>query len=200
MKVGREPCRDPDRVLIARHAIGETVGLFVDANGAYDLKQALRMAERFAEHDVSWFEEPVSSDNLSGLALMVSSGSLHGDCGRVWIHSDVFPAHAGGARGGCAAGGRDPLRRHHRLSHRLRALGDGWDMPLCGAHRAHAARAPRLRLSACAQRRVLPRPCPHQRCCSTARSCPAVERSRPTSPWPGLGLSFKQADAERFAA
>src|SRR5690606_17769535 len=41
--------------------------LFVDANGAYSVKQAQEFAEAFAEHHVRWFEEPVSSDNLSGL-------------------------------------------------------------------------------------------------------------------------------------
>src|ERR1043166_4283792 len=67
MKVGREPDRDRDRVAAARAAIGPSVELFVDANGAYAATQAARMAEAFAEHDVTWFEEPVSSDNLQAL-------------------------------------------------------------------------------------------------------------------------------------
>lgn len=71
MKVGREPGRDPERVHVAREAIGPGTGLFVDANGAYDRKQALGLAEKFAEDDVTWFEEPVSSDDLEGLRLMV---------------------------------------------------------------------------------------------------------------------------------
>ena len=55
----------------AREAIGPTAELFVDANGAYDRKQALAMAETFAhEYGVSWFEEPVSSDDLEGLRLL----------------------------------------------------------------------------------------------------------------------------------
>lgn len=70
MKVGRDPERDPERVLHAREAIGLKTKLFVDANGAYDLKQALVLGERFNEYDVSWFEEPVSSDDLKGLSLL----------------------------------------------------------------------------------------------------------------------------------
>jgi L-alanine-DL-glutamate epimerase-like enolase superfamily enzyme len=71
MKVGSDPDRDPERVRRARAAIGEKVGLFVDANGAYQRKQALRLAEMFAqEAGVSWFEEPVSSDDLEGLRLL----------------------------------------------------------------------------------------------------------------------------------
>jgi L-alanine-DL-glutamate epimerase-like enolase superfamily enzyme len=71
MKVGSEPWRDPERVRSARSAIGDGAELFVDANGAYERKQALRLADTFAaEADVTWFEEPVSSDDLEGLRLL----------------------------------------------------------------------------------------------------------------------------------
>ncbi|HEX5223834.1 MAG TPA: enolase C-terminal domain-like protein [Solirubrobacteraceae bacterium] len=71
IKVGSEPQRDPERVRHARSVIGEGVRLFVDANGAYTRKQALRLAEVFAqEAGASWFEEPVSSDDLEGLRLL----------------------------------------------------------------------------------------------------------------------------------
>jgi L-alanine-DL-glutamate epimerase-like enolase superfamily enzyme len=70
MKIGREPDKDIARVAAAREAIGVNSELFVDANGAYSRKQALAMAFSFAESGVSWFEEPVSSDDLQGLRLM----------------------------------------------------------------------------------------------------------------------------------
>jgi L-alanine-DL-glutamate epimerase-like enolase superfamily enzyme len=70
MKIGRDPDVDFDRVRAARKAIGSEVNLFVDANGAYSHKQALAQAEKFAELNVSWFEEPVSSDDLEGLRLI----------------------------------------------------------------------------------------------------------------------------------
>ncbi len=70
MKVGRDPAGDEDRVAAARAAIGDRAELFVDANGAYDRKQALRMAELFADQGVTWFEEPVSSDDLEGLRFL----------------------------------------------------------------------------------------------------------------------------------
>lgn len=70
MKVGKDPRSDPARVRAARDAIGPDTELFVDANGAYDRKQALRLAESFAACDVRWFEEPVSSDDLLGLRLL----------------------------------------------------------------------------------------------------------------------------------
>jgi L-alanine-DL-glutamate epimerase-like enolase superfamily enzyme len=74
IKVGREPDRDEHRLKVARKAIGPDVELFVDANGAYTRKQALWWADRFAEHDVRWFEEPVSSDDLEGLRLLRDRG------------------------------------------------------------------------------------------------------------------------------
>jgi L-alanine-DL-glutamate epimerase-like enolase superfamily enzyme len=67
MKVGRQPDRDPERVAAAREAIGAEPELFVDANGAYTRRQAMELAARFGEYGVSWFEEPVSSDDLTGL-------------------------------------------------------------------------------------------------------------------------------------
>jgi L-alanine-DL-glutamate epimerase-like enolase superfamily enzyme len=65
---GRREQRDLSRATFARSVIGDEVELFVDANGAYARKQAVRMGHRLVDAaDVSWFEEPVSSDDLSGL-------------------------------------------------------------------------------------------------------------------------------------
>jgi len=70
MKVGRVLAEDAARVELARTAIGPEVELFVDANGAYSRKQALAMAETFAAFEVTWFEEPVSSDDLEALRFL----------------------------------------------------------------------------------------------------------------------------------
>jgi L-alanine-DL-glutamate epimerase-like enolase superfamily enzyme len=67
MKIGRDEKRDIARLRNARQTIGDDVALFVDANGAYSPRQALYMAEAFSQYNISWFEEPVSSDNLEGL-------------------------------------------------------------------------------------------------------------------------------------
>jgi len=72
IKVGRDPEADPARVALAREVIGPNATLMVDANGAYSLPQALGLAERFAEQQVSWFEEPLSSEDLEGLAELRS--------------------------------------------------------------------------------------------------------------------------------
>src|SRR4051812_39852506 len=70
MKIGRNPKEDVDRVREARDAIGPGAELFVDANGGYSRKQALARAEAFADFGVTWFEEPVPSDDLEGLRLI----------------------------------------------------------------------------------------------------------------------------------
>jgi L-alanine-DL-glutamate epimerase-like enolase superfamily enzyme len=68
MKIGTHPEDDPRRVDVAKRAVGDAT-VFVDANGALSVKHALALADRFmAEWGVAWFEEPVSSDDLAGLA------------------------------------------------------------------------------------------------------------------------------------
>ncbi|RSM85271.1 mandelate racemase [Kibdelosporangium aridum] len=65
---GSRTNRDLSRVEFTRKVAGDDVDVYVDANGAYSVGQASRMARRLTEWNVSWFEEPVSSDDLSGLA------------------------------------------------------------------------------------------------------------------------------------
>lgn len=70
IKVGRDATADERRIAVARAVIGDRVELFVDANGAYDRKQAVRQAERFAAAGVRWLEEPVPQDDADGLAFV----------------------------------------------------------------------------------------------------------------------------------
>jgi L-alanine-DL-glutamate epimerase-like enolase superfamily enzyme len=70
MKLGREPEADSHRLDVAREAIGEAE-LYVDANGAFTAKDAVRWAARYvSEWDVRWFEEPVSSADFDGLRFV----------------------------------------------------------------------------------------------------------------------------------
>jgi L-alanine-DL-glutamate epimerase-like enolase superfamily enzyme len=71
IKVGREPEKDLDRVRVARRAIGTESELFVDANSAYDRKQALYYIDRFAgDFDVRWMEQPLSPEDRIGMRLL----------------------------------------------------------------------------------------------------------------------------------
>ncbi|MFG2637974.1 enolase C-terminal domain-like protein [Streptomyces sp. NPDC048362] len=64
---GRHETRDLHRTRLARRVVGEAAELYVDANGGYTRKQAVRMAAAMADLGVTWLEEPVSSDDLTGL-------------------------------------------------------------------------------------------------------------------------------------
>ena len=64
---GRASGRDLHRIRLARSTVGPDVRLFVDANGGYTAKQAVRVLRAAADAEVTWFEEPVSSDDLGGL-------------------------------------------------------------------------------------------------------------------------------------
>jgi L-alanine-DL-glutamate epimerase-like enolase superfamily enzyme len=59
---------DLDRVALLREIAGTDAHLMVDANGAYTAGQARRVGAELDRNGVEWFEEPVSSDDLEGLA------------------------------------------------------------------------------------------------------------------------------------
>ena len=67
---GADERRDLARVRLAREVIGPDAELYVDANGGYTTGQAVRVAAAMAESGVTWFEEPVSSQDLAGLATI----------------------------------------------------------------------------------------------------------------------------------
>jgi L-alanine-DL-glutamate epimerase-like enolase superfamily enzyme len=75
LKTSRHPDADPARLAAVRKAIGDEPLLFTDANGAYSRKEALYWAWRFREEfGVAWLEEPVSSDDVTGLRQVRSGG------------------------------------------------------------------------------------------------------------------------------
>jgi L-alanine-DL-glutamate epimerase-like enolase superfamily enzyme len=67
---GRAEARDLRRVRHAREVVGPQTELYVDANGGYQVGQAVRVARALDELDVRWFEEPVSSDDPAGLEVV----------------------------------------------------------------------------------------------------------------------------------
>ncbi len=67
---GTNEHRDLERVALAREVIGPDAELYVDANGGYTTGQAVRVADRLAQYGVTWFEEPVSSQDAVGLAAV----------------------------------------------------------------------------------------------------------------------------------
>ncbi|HEY9292371.1 MAG TPA: enolase C-terminal domain-like protein [Microlunatus sp.] len=76
--------RDLERIRLARETVGDDVEVFVDANGGYTIGQAKRVGTRLDDLGVSWFEEPVSSDDLAGLSLL-----------RSWCRADIAAGEYG---------------------------------------------------------------------------------------------------------
>jgi len=200
MKVGSDPDHDLDRARAARDAI-DGAELFVDANGAYTRKQALAFAERYAELGVTWFEEPVSSDDLAGLRLMRDRGPAGMDiaAGEYGYEPDYF-------RRMLEAGAVDVLQadatRCGGITGFLRAaaLADAHMVPLS----AHTA--PALHLHACC---AAPRLRHVEWFHDHVRiermlfdGAPVPERGliRPNLTRPGHGLALKRAEAARLAA
>jgi L-alanine-DL-glutamate epimerase-like enolase superfamily enzyme len=199
MKVGRNPDEDLERVRAAREAIGPDAELFVDANGAYDRKQAHQFAEAFALEQVSWFEEPVSSDDLEGLRLLrdravgleISAGEYGYD---PWYFRRMLEA---GAVDVLQADATRCLGITGFV--RAAALAEAHHVPLS----AHTT--PALHVHACCALAVVR----HaewfhdhvriERLLFDGVSEPVNGLLRPPLDRPGLGLELKRADAERYA-
>jgi L-alanine-DL-glutamate epimerase-like enolase superfamily enzyme len=201
MKVGTDPDRDPERVAAARAAVGDDVELFVDANGAYERKQALALAEVFREQGVTWFEEPVSSDDLEGLRLLrdrapagmrIAAGEYGYD---TWYFRRMLQA-----------GAVDVLQadatRCLGVSGFLQAiaLADGFGVPIS----AHTAPALHLHVC-CAAGHLAPLEWFHDHVRIEAElfeGAPRIEDGaiRPDPERPGLGLELNSDRAERYAA
>mgnify|MGYP005856186893 CR=1 FL=1 len=66
MKIGFGPEVDLQRVRAVRRAVGDSIGLMVDANHAYDVRTAVKLGKRLEEYDILWFEEPVAPEDIAG--------------------------------------------------------------------------------------------------------------------------------------
>ena len=199
MKVGRDPAADVRRVETARAAIGSHVELFVDGNGAYGVQQAIAIAQRFAEHRVTWFEQPVDPADLDGTrrvrdhappGMDVSSGEYITDTAHaagVAAAVDVLQADAtrcGGYTGFLAIDGWCDVARKPLSTH-------------CGPmlHLHVAAASLRLRHMEWFHDHVR-----IERLLFDGFIEPVDGLLRPDRTRPGHGLTFKHADAKRFAA
>ena len=67
IKVDGDIDRDVARVREVRKAVGDDIGLIVDANMAYTVKQAIRAINRMAEYGLEIAEQPVPAADLNGL-------------------------------------------------------------------------------------------------------------------------------------
>ena len=71
MKVGGAPINeDVERVRVVRDAVGPDVKVMIDANCAYRYYEAIQLAARIEQYDITWFEEPVKPDDYKGHQLI----------------------------------------------------------------------------------------------------------------------------------
>jgi galactonate dehydratase len=56
-----------DIVAAVREAIGPSIELLIDAHGLYNVPTAIRLANRLAPYDITWFEEPVPPESYRAL-------------------------------------------------------------------------------------------------------------------------------------
>jgi L-alanine-DL-glutamate epimerase-like enolase superfamily enzyme len=201
MKVGRQPECDGKRVATARRAIGREAELFVDANGAYAVKQALAMAQTFAEHGVTWFEEPVYHRDLEGNASVTAQAppSMEISNGEYGYAPDEFAAivrakaadvlqadvtRCGGITGFMLV---DALCTAHALPLSSHCA------PLATLHAALAAKQLRHMEYFFDHVRI-------EKMFFEGAAAPQDGALVPDLSRPGIGLAFKRQDAERFAA
>jgi L-alanine-DL-glutamate epimerase-like enolase superfamily enzyme len=64
------------RIKAVREAIGPDVALMLDAHGSLNISQAIRLAKAAEPYDITWFEEPVSSDDWDGMARVRNSTTI----------------------------------------------------------------------------------------------------------------------------
>jgi L-alanine-DL-glutamate epimerase-like enolase superfamily enzyme len=198
IKIGAHPGDDPRRIWVAKEAIGERQ-LFVDANGALSARQALGLADTCADADLRWFEEPVTSDDLSGLRLVREAAPQATD-----VAAGEYIYSLDDARRLLEAGAVDVLQadvtRCGGVSGFLQVAA------LCEAHHTDLSGhcAPALhRHVACAVPRLRHLEWFHdhvriEQMLFDGAPTPQAGEIAPDLSAPGHGLIFKTADAERF--
>ncbi len=199
MKIGSNRERDPARVRVARAAIGDTA-LFVDANGALSVTQALAFLNAASDLDIRWFEEPVTSDDLAGLRQMRTQAP-----GNVDIAAGKYIFTLDDARMLLEAGAVDVLQADVTRCGGI--TGFLAIASLCEAHHidlsGHCAPSLHLHVACAATRlRHLEWFHDHVRIEQMLFDGAPVARDGAIAPdltRPGHGLTLKRADAEPFA-
>lgn len=193
---GNRVDRDIDRIRQTRRLIGESRGLFIDANGGYTRKQAIRLMRDVADANVTWYEEPVSSDDLAGLREV--RDAVDAD-----IAAGEYGYDLGYFRRMCQAEAVDCLQadasRCGGITEWLRvaATAASFNLDISGhcapqLHAAVAAAVPNLRHLEWFH--------DHVRIESMAfeGAAPASDGSLPLTDEPGLGLRWRESDMEQY--
>jgi len=91
VKVGFGTERDCRLLRSVRKLIPEGM-LVADANGAYDLRGAEKVAKLFAEFGLAWLEEPLLPDDWAGYEELGRKSRVPIGAGESWFEGDFGPA------------------------------------------------------------------------------------------------------------
>ncbi|MEM0118031.1 MAG: dipeptide epimerase [Conexivisphaerales archaeon] len=67
IKVGESTDREAEKVKSVRRAVGDDVTIRIDANAAYNPRQAIRLGRAVSSFAIEYFEQPVKGHDLEGL-------------------------------------------------------------------------------------------------------------------------------------
>lgn len=76
LKVGRKLHEDVTRIAAVREAVGPGFEIFVDANQAFAVDEAIRRARAYEPLDLGWLEEPLPADDIEGHRRLSAHTSL----------------------------------------------------------------------------------------------------------------------------
>lgn len=76
IKVGLTLEEDIEHVRMIREAIGPDIKLMMDANHAYNLREAIELAKAVEQYNISWFEEPISPEYYDQYAALRSKTTI----------------------------------------------------------------------------------------------------------------------------
>jgi L-alanine-DL-glutamate epimerase-like enolase superfamily enzyme len=91
---GTEIARDVRRIAMVRRLAGKEVKIAIDANQCWDAKKAQGFAERVAEYDLAWFEEPVHSADLAELDKLAKTCPIPIAMGESMRNHYMFESYA----------------------------------------------------------------------------------------------------------
>ena len=91
IKIGKpDPHEDLRRIEAVRRAIGNDARLMVDANGRWNLADAIQYGRRFVDFDVTWFEEPLWHDDVLNHARLADAIQTPIALGELLYNVDQF--------------------------------------------------------------------------------------------------------------
>lgn len=77
IKVGKPDWKeDLERLRLVREAVGNEIGIMMDANQGMDVPSALQLARAARELNIHWFEEPIDHTDFQGYQLLRNQAGI----------------------------------------------------------------------------------------------------------------------------